>query len=308
MSLFIYSLLPLVATPCIVLVAQTAVHLHNRRSDALRAKCIGDIISLICAPHELHDSDIEHLHRRYPYSVLRDATLFVADNIYGDELYRLSSIIEICGVDYHLIRTLQRYHGTRRAKALKHLSHLPLTPAIFEVAESHIDEERHISFYATAALIASRPEHAVRYITRLRYDLSLYEAAWLVELMRRRGSIAYTPLLNSENRNLQLLGIYVVASLTAVDAEPTLQHLLSDTESRLALHSLYTLCALRGNITSGNAKRLFGVLEPHHRKAFIRHAVQSCYSSLACSALLDSDEQTSLLNRINSYKCRIVCN
>ena len=308
MSLLIYAILPFIATPCILLLAQRVTHLRTRHRSRRQARCIEDIILLICAPREPHNEAIALLRHRYSYATLLNSILFVADNIYGDELYRLASIIEICKVDFRLIRTIRRHHGARRAEALRHLSHLPLTPAMFEVAELRIDQERHTSFYATAILVASRPERAVRYITRLRHDLSLYEAAILAELLRRQGSIAYTPLLNSENSNLRLLGLYVVASLTAVDAEPALQRLLTDPKSNIALISLYTLCYLRGNISSPNARRVFKGLEPHHRKAFIRHAVQSCYSSLACSALLNRDEHASLLGRINSYKCRIVCN
>lgn len=308
MSLLIYAALPIVVTPCIILALQTATLLRTRHNSRRQARCVGDIISFICAPHEPHDDSIATLRHRYSQATLLRAILFVADNIYGDELYRLASIVEICGVDYRLIHTIQRHQGIRRAEALKHLSLLPLSPTIFDMAESYIDRERHTSFYATAALVASRPERAVRYIARLRHDLSLYEVAWLVELLRRQGSIAYTPLLNSENHNLRLLGVYVVASLIAVDAEPALQRLLNDPKSHIALYSLYTLCSLQGDISSSNTKRLFRRVEPHHRKAFIRHAVQSCYSSLACSPLLNREEHTSLLGRINSYKCRIVCN
>ena len=166
MTIFIYALVPLIAMPCALLLIQGAVKLHRQHNSNLRAECIRDIMPLLCQSHTLHDNDIERLHRRFTCATLRDAILFIADNIYGDEIYRLTSIIEMCGIDYYLIRNIQRHSGTKRALALRTLSHLPLTPSVFEIAEGYIDKERHISFYAAATIIASRPERAIRYITR----------------------------------------------------------------------------------------------------------------------------------------------
>ena len=303
-------IVPLLATlPITLLVVQQFLSLRSRYLERRRARCVGEIMLLLHPLRNLNDDDITSLSDRFSSTTLRESVIYIADNIYGEESFRLASIIEICGVDYRILHLVHRFCGTSRMAQLATLSHLPLTPALFELAEDFVDSEGCTAFYATAALISSHPERAIFYLSHLRHKLSIYEVARLAEIMRRRGgTIAYTPLLNANNYNLQLLGIYIVASFTATDAEPLLQKLLVHSDKRLALYSLYTLCNLRGNISSDEVRHLFNRLEPHHRRAFIRHAVQACYSSLACSALLNDEENALLCNRINSYKCRMICN
>ncbi|MBR4850051.1 MAG: hypothetical protein IKV09_03890 [Alistipes sp.] len=309
MTLLSSSILLLVALPFALLATQQILLFRNHRTERQKARCVGEIMLLLKPSRNINDDDITTLSDHFSESTLREAILFISDNIYGQEAFRLASIIEICGVDYRILHLVHRFCDTSCTAQLATLSHLPLTPALFELAEDFIDRERQPSFYATVALVATQPERAICYISYLRHNLSIYEVARLAEIMRRRGStIAYTPLLNSENYNLQLLGVYIAASFSATDAEPALQKMLVHSDKRLALYALYALCSLRGNISSEGVQQLFNTLKPYHRKAFIRHVVQACYSSLACSPLLNEEEYTSLCNRINSYKCRMICN
>lgn len=299
----------LLATPSIIIFSQAIYSLCMHLSSKTQARCIADIMHLICSGRECQDDEILNLRRHFSHKTICKATLYISDNIYGNELYRLASIIELCGIDYRLIHTSPLASKSARASRLEMLSHFPITAATFEYAEHNLHCHRHLSFYSAMALIASRPEYAMRYISQLRHDLSLYEVALLAELLRRRsGAIAYTPLLTSENRNLQLLGVYIVQTLLAVDAEPHLQQIIACSDLELSLSTLHTLCTIRGNISSSGAKAFFDTLQPCHRSLFMRNAVQACYSTRACAALLNHEERTQLIGRINSYKCRIVCN
>ena len=299
----------LLATPCLILITQVAYSLSTHYTSNARARCVADIMQLICANKECLDDDILNLRHRFSHKTMLAATLYISKNIYGNELYRLASIVELCGVDYRLIRHSTSLCKWKRAYRLEALSHIPTTPATFECAELNIEHNRHLSFYSAMTLISSRPEYAMRYISQLQHDLSLYEVALLAELLRRRsGAIAYTPLLTSENRNLRLLGVYIVQSLLAVDAEAYLQQISIGDDYELALSALHTLCSIRGNIASSSVRHLFNSLPHCHRNLFLRNAVQACYSTRACASLLNSEEYTRLIGRINSYKCRIVCN
>ena len=140
------------------------------------------------------------------------------------------------------------------------------------------------------------------------YFLNLSKKCILVHIVFFVLYIAYTPMLASENRNLQLIGVYLAESLLAVDAETYLQRLVASPDYEVAHAGLYALCAIRGDIASRSSHLAIERLTPLHRAAFLRHAVQSCYSLSSCARLLTAKERTQFTQRIDSYKCRIVCN
>jgi hypothetical protein len=181
---------------------------------------------------------------------------------------------------------------------------------VAEYAEVYMEEkQRRTRFCAMVALIAARPSRAVRYITQFKEELSLHEVAVLVQLMRRAGvAIAYTPLLCSPNRNLQLVGIYLCGHFSITDAEPHLQRLVESEDGEVAYQALQTLCSIHGDISTQQVGRALRRLLPHQRISFVMRAVHNCYSLRSCAHLLTREEQMLFLQRTNSYKCRIVCN
>lgn len=215
--------------------------------------------------------DGEMLQRRYLHSTIAESVRFVSEYIYGGAHDRLREVAEGCGVEY--------------------------TPRCGGHLQSVVDE------------VAERPERAIRHIARCEVRLSWYDTALLFQLMRRAGApIAYTPLLLSENRNLQLLGIYLCAHFSVVDAEEMLQRLVVAEDEEVARAALLTICLLRGDISTPQVAHALSRLAANHRATLLRHIVQACYSPKACSALLTVEEQQRLAEQINSYKCRIVCN
>ena len=209
------------------------------------ARCVAQISAMLVAEEEPSDKEIRSLRIRFTKGIIHDAVNFISEYIYGRSLNRLSLIVEVCAVDY--------------------------TPIFYR------------RFGEIATLIEAYPDHAIRYISRLDYPLSWYDVALLSQLMRRAGTpIAYTPLLISQNRNLQFIGLY--------------------------LCELLSLCSIRGDISTSQVGRALGGLLPYQRAAFLRHAVHACYSLRSCVHLLNKSEGQLFLQRINSYKCRIVCN
>jgi LemA protein len=181
--------------------------------------------SMITSCEEPRDEVIRGLQLRYSTNTILESAIFIAEHIYGNSLYRLTTIIEVCEVDYHLLRAMHKGGAKERASLLARLSRLSHIGSMVGFAEEGLrDTEREVQLYATATLIASHPERAIGYIAKLKAPLSLYEVAILTQLMRRAGTpIAYTPLLLSDNRNLQYTGIYICAQLAIVDAEEHLQ-------------------------------------------------------------------------------------
>jgi hypothetical protein len=218
--------------------------------------------------------------------------------------------MEVCGLDCYILNLAKRNNDTERVYTLSKLSRLAPSTMAIECAEIYVeDENREVRFYSMATLVATRPERAIRYIAKFDSPLSLHEVAILAHLMHRAGApVAYTPLLTSQNRNLQLIGIYISNLFSIADAEPHLQQLVESDECEIAYVALQTLCSIRGDISSQSTGYALKRLAPFQRATFIRHAVQECYSLHPCKHHLSAEEQTLFLQLLSSYKCRIACN
>ena len=152
-------------------------------------------------------------------------------------------------------------------------------------------------------------DFAIRNIARLEEHLSWCKIAQLVRIMRRSGApLAYTPLLASHNRNLQLIGIYISEHFAIGDAEHQLRRLVEAEDGEVAFAALLALCSIRAEISTPNIERALKQISPHQRTTFILHAVQCCYSLRSCAHLLSREEQTLFTQHIDSYKSEIVCN
>lgn len=152
-------------------------------------------------------------------------------------------------------------------------------------------------------------ENSIQAIAQLDRLLSIGEVAREVKRLLGAGrSIAYTPLLMSQNRNLQFVGIYLCLHFQLTDSEKHLQRLVMSADSEIAYVALLALCSIRGDLTSSGVCSVMRELAPHHRALFVRHAVQSCYSLRSCAHLLNSEERADFFRRVSSYKCTIVCN
>ena len=298
------------ALPLSFVVAQAGRTAYRRVRGFAVAKCVTKISEMIMAEEDPSDVDMRSLRSRYSVGVVLDSVLFVAEKIYGASLNRLVLIVEVCELDYYLLGLVRRSRGVRRVRNLLKISLLTNATVVAEYAEVYIEESRSdIRFCAMAALVAARPERAMQYLAKFNAPLTLHEVAMITHLLRRAGTaIAYTPLLASQNRNLQMVGIYLTHHFQLADAEPHLQRLVSSEDDEVAYVALQALCAIRGDISTAQVGRALQRFMPHQRIAFILRAVHNCYSLRSCAHHLSREECTLFSHRINSYKCRIVCN
>ncbi len=220
--------------PAVLAITQVLFTTRKQYLTYAKALCIKHISCMLVLPQEPSDEQIRKLRLRFSTDTILDAAIFVSQHIYGNMLYRLSSIVEVCEIDQYLLRSIGRSMSHReRVKSLSKLSQLCSSTAITEQSEVLLDKEEHsIRTYATAALVMARPERAIRYVARLTHRLSLHNVAMLSQLMRRAGApIAYTPLLASQSQNLQLIGLYLCELFSIIDAEPLMQKLcIAETE------------------------------------------------------------------------------
>lgn len=296
------------AMPLLMAVAQAVDFVAARLGGAISARCVGRVARMIVASEDPSESEMRRLNLRFTNAMVLDAAMFISEHIYGNMLNRLALIAEDCKIEKRLLGPV--WQQDSRIKALLHFSHIAPVAAVAECANWLIDDtNRKSRFCITAALVASRPERAVRHITMLNFRLSPHEVAWLSQLLRRVGApIAYTPMLMSENRNLQLIGIELAERFMAVDAEPHLQRLVQSEDAEVSYVALHALCTLRGDISESHIADAMRRLPFHCRASFIRHAVQACYSLRSCSHLLDKTEQQRFTQLLNSYKSPIICN
>lgn len=260
-----------VALPLLVGATQVAHSVRCRLRTYAKSQCIARIASMLVAAEDPSDRAINSLRTRYTSKIVLDAVAYISECLYGRSLNRLSLIAEVCKVDYSpLCRTRLR---------------------------------------DIATFVESYPYQAIRHLARLDYLLSWHDVAVLVRLMRRAGvPIAYTPLLSSQSRNLQMIGIYLCEHFLIVDAEPLLQQLCCSKDGEVACAALYTLCSIRGDMATSQVEQAVMQLSLQERDSFVRHLVHSCYSLRSCAHLLSSEEQSHFTQRQNSYKCQIICN
>ena len=298
------------ALPLSFVVVQVGSAAYRRLRSYAVARCVAKISEMIMAEEEPSDKAMRSLRRRYSVGVVLDSVLFVAAELYGGALNRLVLIIEVCGLDYYLLGVVRESRGVRRVRNLSKMSLLTNATLVAEYAEAYMEEGcDDTRFYAMAALIAARPERSMHYLAKFDSPLTLHGAAVIAHLMRRAGTaIAYTPLLSSSNRNLQMMGVCLTHHFALADVEPHLQRLLGSEDGEVAYMALHALCTIRGDISTSQVGQLLQQLAPHQRLAFILRAVHNCYSLRSCAHHLSCEEQESFSQRVNSYKCRIVCN
>lgn len=296
--------------PLAVVASQLLYQLWHRVRTYAVSRCVAQISKMVVETVEPSDEEMRTLRLRFPTGVVLESVLFIAERVYGKALNRLSLIVEVCEIDGYLQARIMRRRGDSRLGELAKLAALPNAAMVVECLSAFLEDgSRELRLHLLSALVAARPERAIRNIASGNDMLTLQEVAVLARLMHRAGApIAYTPLLISKNRNLQLVGITMCARFSIVDAEPHLQRLVESEDESVSYFALQTLCLLRGNLSTSQVREAFARLQPHQRLSFLLNAVQNCYSLRSCAHLFTCEERTNFTHRVNSYKCRIICN
>lgn len=299
-----------VVPPLLMVVAQGTRMAMNYARTFARRRCVGRIAALISAEEEPSDEAISILRRLYTRRTLLNAVIFVAEHIYGEALNRLALVVEVCEVDYDLLRMLNKQRGARCVRSLMQIAQIATVAPMLDVTELSDDaDNREQAFYLLMARVALHPERSICYIAKFSPLMTAYEVAMVTQLMRRVGApMAYTPMLVSQSKNIQLVGICLVEQLLIVDAEAHLQRLAESETEEVAFAALHALCAIRGDISTLQVARAMKRFAPHHRASLLRHAVLSCYSLQSCAAAFNGEERNRFLQMSNSYKCSMLCN
>lgn len=236
---------------------------------------------------------------------LAEAIYTVVSHTYGSDISPLQQVMESTSLDRFLLRRTRRSRGARRAYLLMLMSTLPL----HRISQRSIMRYRHstnadVRISALIVALAANPTMAIRTIEGVEYNLSPFDIAHIVALLRRGVlPIAYEPLLQSDNHNLRMLGLAIVRMFGIEIAEKRLHSIISsDRRSRITREAIYTLASLGRSLHHATVRQRVEAMSQRDRHSLCRHLSAEGYSLGAVRAIFPEAESRYAEQLINSYK------
>ena len=236
---------------------------------------------------------------------LAEAIYVVMSHTYNNDTEPLRQIAEQNRLESLLLREIRRSRGARRAKMLMLLSAIPSSEDIFSQLYDYIlSRDRDVRISALTAALAANPSVAIRTISTFEFDLSPFDTARIIALLRRGIlPIAYEPLLASNNRNLRTLGLAIVRSFGIEIAEKHLHKIISnEDDSAIVKQTIYTLASLGRPLGHTRIRERLASMPAHKRKELCRHLTVEGYSLSSVRTLFTERESLYAESLINSYK------
>ena len=236
---------------------------------------------------------------------LAEAIYVVMSHTYNNDTEPLRQIAEQNRLESLLLREIRRSRGARRARMLMLLSAIPSSEDIFSQLYDYIlSRDRDVRISALTAALAANPSVAIRTISTFEFDLSPFDTARIIALLRRGIlPIAYEPLLASNNRNLRTLGLAIVRSFGIEIAEKHLHKIISnEDDSTIVKQTIYTLASLGRPLGHTRIRERLASMPAHKRKELCRHLTVEGYSLSSVRTLFTERESLYAESLINSYK------
>ena len=302
---FIYASLTLAIILC--LTVSTHKTRSARHNPSPRDLYIRQITTLLA-----HDNDSgERIRARSARSrlALAEAIHLVVSHTYGNQTEELMALVERLRLDRFLMRRIRLCRGFRRAHLLLILSALPTrhysSQHFMRYANSSNSDIRNS---ALLAIMATNPISAIQTIASLQYELSPFDIARILTLLRRGVlPIAYEPLLGNDNRNLRMLGLAIVRTFGIEIAEKRLHNIiLSESRHPIISETIYTLASLGRPLHHARIRQCLGQMSECDRRSLCRHLSREGYSLGAVKAIFSQTESRYAETLINSYKRALV--
>lgn len=280
--------------------------LSRNRRDRLsteRNRYIKQIIALLLDENPAHNKILAHSNKSR--IALAEAIYIVMSHTYNNDTEPLRQIVEQNRLENLLLREIRRSRGARRARMLMLLSAIPSSEDIFSQLYDYIhSRDRDIRISALTATLAANPSVAIRTISTFEFDLSPFDTARIIALLRRGLlPIAYEPLLANGNRNLRILGLAIVRSFGIEIAEKHLHKIISNEEDNaIVKQTIYTLASLGRPLGHTRIRERLASMPAHKRKELCRHLTVEGYSLSSVRTLFTERESLYAESLINSYK------
>ncbi len=291
----------------IVLWAATST-LTPRRHDHSRCdQYIKQLVRLIGRDGEGADRIRARSHRSR--MALARAIYTVVSHTYGCDTEPIRRVAERNELERMLLRQIRLSRNARRAHLLMLLSSIPIHPETLERVSPYTqsrDNDTRIS--ALTVSLAANPSMAIRTIAALEYDLTPFDIARIIALLRRGLlPIAYEPLLANGNRNLRMLGLAIVRNFGIEIAERRLHNIISqESDQKIISETIYTLASLGRPLGHTRIRERLAAMPASERKALCRHLTVEGYSLGAVRNLFTEAESRYAEVLINSYKRALV--
>ena len=177
---------------------------------------------------------------------LVQSMVFVAEMTTEHTAERMGIIMKYYHIESYMLNRIFRSRSTlKRAYMLSQLSRLPISMlAALRVEPFVRTQSVEVGFCALMCLFSVTPVRGVATLARLPYRLSRRDVAELLSVINRGSCpLPYTPLLLSENYNLQLLGIYLVRRFGIVESRSEIVCIVKNRCNPLRDDALLTLAS-----------------------------------------------------------------
>ncbi len=276
---------------------------RQQKGYSSRDMYVKQIVTLLQSERPSHS----HIRARSTRSrlALAEAIYIVVSHTYGNDIERLRPIVERHKLEKLLIRRIRLSRGAKRAHLLMLLSTIPTNTLI----TTHLKRDTHsrdkdVRISALTAILAANPSVAIRTISSLEFDLTPFDTARIIALLRRGLlPIAYEPLLANSNRNLRILGLAIVRHFGIEIAEKRLHKIISTEEDiSIISETIYTLASLGRPLGHTRIRERLAAMPAQKRKELCRHLTVEGYSLAAVRSLFTEGESIYAESLINSYK------
>ena len=246
---------------------------------------------------------------RLQLSALCEAIYQAMSHTYATPNCLIAPLAKEHRIEEFLLRKLRRAGNTRRVQLLNTLSTIPLSHNTIQHLTYYLySPNRHIRIAALVAILAASPSTAIRTLAELPYQLAPYDMMRIVALLRRGLlPIAYEPLLASDNHNLLMLGIAIVANFGIEIADHHLYRIVEEHHNpQLVSQAIYTLALLGSPLSHPPLRERVELMTPIHRRELCHHLSSEGYSPSALRGLFSEGEISLAEPLINSYKRNLV--
>lgn len=310
----IFTYIYIISLLCIAILFEGAI-IYSKFKQTQRAKqsllkdsYIRQIVTMLFA--EEAGDVYPHADTSQRRNVLAEALYTVMSHTYGSDIATIRELVENTQLDKFLLIKIRHSDNIKRAHYLMLMSAVPTpTPAIATLRRYLYSRHAHIRIAALLSILAASPSTAISTIASLPYNLTSFDIARIIMLLRRGIlPIAYEPLLTSENRNLQMLGLAIVRNFGIEIADKHLQNIIfSSTDYTITREALYTLSSLGRPLGRAKIRQRITSMPQHHRKELCRHLTHAGYSLAALRTLFDQSEMPYTESLIKSYKRSLEC-
>lgn len=244
-----------------------------------------------------------------PRAALCEAIYRAMSHTYAIPNQLIAPIAKEHHLEEFLLRRLRRASNAGRVQLLNTLSAIPLKHSTIQHLTRYLYSPcRHIRIAALVAILAASPATAIRTLSELPYELAPYDMSRIITLLRRGLlPIAYEPLLASDNHNLLMLGIAIVASFGIEIADRHLYRIVEEHHTpQLVSEAILALALLGSPLNHPPLRQRIEQMTPIHRRELCHHLSCEGYSTSALRGLFSEGEISLAEPLINSYKRNLV--